>query len=439
MCDARNEDKQLETRCDSFLRSQTPFAATALVHVPVSLFQETASSNYKLLGGLEAASVSLFNPLAIDPNDGCYGIAQSPAMALFYARENSQYNPITAFVNGGNRVDRPELRFLEPYQADKIPLILVHGLISNPVTFLEMADAVRADPLLRRRYQIWVFRYPTGDEFLESAAILRQRLADAFACHCDGPRQLSLMNTHQRAVIVGHSMGGLLSKLQVTDSGDRLWRSVANVPLEQLRGQPKDIEDFRKLFYFSANPNIGRVVYIATPHQGSPWASRCIGRLASTLAGNRENEQQDYQDITRNNPGVFSGTFSDSLPSSVDLLRPSSRLLQALASTPSSPNVIVNSIIGDHYPLPRAGPSDGVVPVDSAFRIEAETTTIVNATHTSILRSNEAQQSLLGILRMHLSTPTTFSYNLHDSSIEQGKPLWTEVTTELSLEQAIQE
>ncbi len=309
--------------------------------------------------------------------------------------------------------------FLEPYQADKIPLILVHGLISNPATFLEMADAVRADPLLRSRYQIWVFRYPTGDDFLESAAALREQLANAFACHGNraGRGETTDINhCTQRAVIVGHSMGGLLSKLQVIDSGDRLWRSIANVPFEQLQGSPKALADLEKSFFFHASPNIGRVIYIATPHQGSPWASRCIGRLAASLAGDREREEQDYLEIARDNPGAFSGDFSDSSPSSVELLRPSSQLLQSLASTASSPHVIVNSIIGDHCPLPRAGPSDGVVPVDSAYRLEAETTTIVDATHTSILSSFEAQQALLRILKTHLSMSTTVSSESHYSS-----------------------
>ncbi len=174
------------------------------------------------------------------------------------------------------------------------------------------------------------------------------------------------------------------------------------------------------MFFFRASPNIGRVVYIATPHQGSPWASRCIGRLAASLARNGTRDEQDYQDIVNENPGVFSGNFSDSLPSSVDLLQPTSQLLQALASTESSPGVIVNSIIGDHCRLPRAGPSDGVVPVDSAYRFEAETTTIVDATHTSILRSAETQQALLRILRTHLTASTTISSDFcRASSLKQ--------------------
>ncbi len=415
-CDSCDRHDQSNIRCDSFLDSQIPFAATALINIPISLFQTTTSRDDEILDGSVAASLSLINPLTIDPLE-CNQIAQSPAMPLVYARQASQFNPISAFLNGDNGIDRPRLAFLEPYQADKVPLILVHGLISNPATFLEVADAVRADPLLRRRYQIWVFRYPTGDEFLESAAVLRQELARAFACQGKSADPIGVATANHpvpRAVIVGHSMGGLLSKLQVTDSGEQLWRSICRVPLEELQASPNVVSNFRKLFFFQPNPNIGRVIYIATPHQGSPWASRCIGRLATSLAGDRADEEQDFEEITRNNPGVFSGEFSESLPSSVGLLQPSSRLLHAIASVPSSPQVLVNSIIGNHCSLPQAGPSDGVVAVESAFRCEAESTTIVNATHTSILRARETQQSLLTILRMHLSTPTTASSDVLD-------------------------
>ncbi|WP_218933029.1 esterase/lipase family protein [Roseimaritima multifibrata] len=409
-CDCSSSDGQHSASCDKFLLSQTPFAATALIHLPISLFEETIACDEVCSGNVDVATVTLVNPLTVNPMGGDVQIAQSPAMPLLYARQASQYNPIAAFIRGDNGVDRPELRFLEPYQTDKIPLILVHGLVSDPATFLEMADAVRADPLLRTRYQIWVFRYPTGDDFLKSAAALRQKLAEAFACQSAGAVECELPATDhpsQRAVIVGHSLGGLLSKLQVTNSGDRLWRAVSSKPLDQLQGTPQDIADLQKSFFFNASPHIGRVVYIATPHKGSPWASRGIGRLASLLARGKASDGRDYEEVVAANPGVFSDSFSGTVQSSVQLLRPSSSLLQALAATPSSPDVIVNSIIGEHCRLPRAGQSDVVVPVDSAYREEAETTTVVDATHTSILRSSTAQYTLLKILTEHLAAPGT--------------------------------
>lgn len=412
--------------CATFLTSEIPFAATALLNLPASLFDSSQARSVSNGEPANAASFTFVNPLALDATGGSGRIAQSPAMPLIYARQHSQYNPLAAFLSGDNGIDEPRLVFLEPYQAGKTPLILVHGLLSNPAAFLDVADVVRADPVLRSRYQIWVFRYPTGDDFLESAAALRQQLATAFACrHQASPTQVKnpLNDPTQQAVVVGHSMGGLVAKLQVTDSGDRLWRAISNVPLEQLRGPPATLANFRRSFFFRANPHIGRIVYIATPHQGSPWASTGIGRLGAGLARSGTRERADFEAIRTDNPGALKGGFDESFPSSVDLLRPDSSLLLRLSYTASAQGVRVHSIVGNLCRLPRAGPSDGVVPMDSAFRSEAESTAVVDATHTLILRSPEAQQELLRILRLHLERHT-LNKNLLPRLLPWPQAIW---------------
>ncbi len=435
-CDQCGVTGVVAERCDHFIQSQTPFAATAIMDFPVSLFQNERFLNDD---SSSVGSVQLINPLTITPElQRDVAIAQSPAMALRYARQSSRYNPLAAFLSGDNGVDRPRLRFLAPYQPGKIPLIMVHGLLSDPSVFLQMAEAVQADSELRQRYQIWIFRYPTGDNVLNSAAMLRRQLAAAYECQCesaerspsrtqfDGNASGSPM---RRAVIVGHSMGGLLSKLQVTDSGDQLWRSVADAPFADVQGSPEKLSQLKDSFFFRANPNIGRVVYIATPHQGSPWAYRCIGRLGSTLAGIWGRDRDEYERIFRNNPNVFSGGYSESFPSSIEMLRPSNKLLETMASTTSSPQTTVNSMIGDSCWLPRSGRSDGVVPVTSAYQADAETTTMIDATHTTILQSRAAQQTLLDILRIHLSSSPAI-----DSEIPIETLLESEIPQETSIE-----
>ena len=41
-------------------------------------------------------------------------------------------------------------------------------------------------------------------------------------------------------VIVGHSMGGLLTKMMVQDSGTRLWQVISDRPVDELAGDPAD-------------------------------------------------------------------------------------------------------------------------------------------------------------------------------------------------------
>ena len=122
------------------------------------------------------------------------------------------------------------LRMLEPYQPGKIPLLFVHGLFSDPQTYLEMANQLRSRPDLNAQYQIWVFRYPTGGNFFLSAARLRKQLESLIAeCNAQGHD-----DALQKTVIIGHSLGGLVAKLQVTDSRTILWNSVARVSLDQI-------------------------------------------------------------------------------------------------------------------------------------------------------------------------------------------------------------
>ena len=68
------------------------------------------------------------------------------------------------------------LYMLEPFQEDKIPVLMVHGLWSSPVTWMEMFNDLRSDPQIRKYYQFWFYLYPTGQPFWLSAAQMRQDL-----------------------------------------------------------------------------------------------------------------------------------------------------------------------------------------------------------------------------------------------------------------------
>ena len=57
--------------------------------------------------------------------------------------------------------------------------MLVHGLMSEPGTWLVMLNDLLGDPVLRERYQLWACLYPTGNPILFSAHLLREALFDA--------------------------------------------------------------------------------------------------------------------------------------------------------------------------------------------------------------------------------------------------------------------
>ncbi|HVQ19543.1 MAG TPA: hypothetical protein VMS23_00735 [Terrimicrobiaceae bacterium] len=54
---------------------------------------------------------------------------------------------------------KPQIYLLDPYDPDKTPLLMVHGLQSTPVAFATLVNALRSDPRIRANYQIWQFYY----------------------------------------------------------------------------------------------------------------------------------------------------------------------------------------------------------------------------------------------------------------------------------------
>src|ERR1041385_4254278 len=65
---------------------------------------------------------------------------------------------------------------VEPYQPGKIPVLLVHGLLSSPLTWAPLYNDLLADPRLRERYQFWFYLYPTANPYIVTAADLRDAL-----------------------------------------------------------------------------------------------------------------------------------------------------------------------------------------------------------------------------------------------------------------------
>jgi len=106
------------------------------------------------------------------------------------------------------------LTCLQDYDPNRIPVIFVHGLQDTPASWAPMINTLREDPDIRRRYQFWVFSYPSGYPYPYSAALLRKELDSVDRA----------FPNHKGIVLVGHSMGGMVSRLMITDVGDKLWR-----------------------------------------------------------------------------------------------------------------------------------------------------------------------------------------------------------------------
>ncbi|MFN0017471.1 MAG: esterase/lipase family protein [Pirellulaceae bacterium] len=311
----------------------------------------------------------------------------------------SPRNYFTGFVQPDAPADQSRLSFLEPYQKGKPPVIFIHGLFSDPQGWADMVNDLRALPGFCNRYQIWFFRYPTGQGFLRSAAELRQELQAAIQT-CD-PHGMD--PALQELVLVGHSMGGLVAKLQVTHSGDTIWRRLANRPLNEINTDEKTRTKLASACFFEPAPYVRRVIFIATPHCGSNDASGMVGNGASLLVRESPQEAQMHRQLLEQNPGVFSQFIQKRMPTSIDLLQPDSPLLSAMREMRVGDEVQLHTILGVATIPSLRGPTDGVVPVASARHPGVRSESTTHAPHSKVHHAPESTREVARILSEHLA------------------------------------
>jgi pimeloyl-ACP methyl ester carboxylesterase len=202
-------------------------------------------------------------------------------------------------------------------------------------------------------------------------------------------------------VLLGHSMGGLISKLQVTHSGTFLWQQVANRPLQSIRATPEVQRELQRLFLFEPQSHIRRVVLIGTPHGGSSWASRSLGRLGSYFIEPAPDDEMAHQQLMAYNPGVFSPRVRQRFPTSIDMLEPSDPVLVAMRQLPVNPHARLHSIIGYGYSTLSPEDGDGIVPVSSARHAGVVSERFVRASHRRLHWHRDTVNEVLRILAVH--------------------------------------
>jgi pimeloyl-ACP methyl ester carboxylesterase len=90
----------------------------------------------------------------------------------------------------------PGIYFLGAYDSTKIPVLFVHGINGTPQNFRSLVE--RLD---RRRFQPWVYYYPSGAALPQVADHLTQTM-----------RKLQVQYGFGSFAVVAHSMGGLVSR-----------------------------------------------------------------------------------------------------------------------------------------------------------------------------------------------------------------------------------
>lgn len=300
------------------------------------------------------------------------------------------------------------LYMLEPYDPNKIPVVMIHGLWSSPVTWLQMFNDLRADRDIHTHYQFWFCLYPTGQPWWESARQVRAQLAavrDKLGLPADSA---SPYRPFDQMVLVGHSMGGLVGRMQTIESGDRFWNQISEQPVSSWKGEPETLKRLQDTFVFEPNPSVRRLITLATPHRGSSYANNTtqwLGRKAISLP---QAFTGDYAAVVAANRSLILNPQLVTMATSVDSLSPENPFFAALLAAPQSRGVINHNIYGAQtqnalkMKLGLAEEGDGVVSVESARIEDALTEIEIDAAHNSIHQNPLAILEVKKILLQHL-------------------------------------
>jgi pimeloyl-ACP methyl ester carboxylesterase len=301
-------------------------------------------------------------PLAVD---------LSASTAMLIAQERPERLGVSRVLNPQKYADTARLAQLQQYDPNRTPVIFVHGLQETGASWAPMVDSLRNDPSIREHYQFWFFSYPSGYPYPYSAALFRQDL--------DGINRA--FPNHKRVVLIGHSMGGMICRLMITDTGDKIWRDFFATPPAKTPLAPDTRKLLEESLVFHHRPDVQRAVFISTPHRGSKFASGWIGRIGAALVRTPRLFTSVY---TSTKPLLVSDPAARTLkrmPNSVDTLEPNDRFVQAVDKLPITRGIPYHSIMGDRGRGDTPNSSDGIVPYWSSHLDGAKSELVVNSDH----------------------------------------------------------
>jgi pimeloyl-ACP methyl ester carboxylesterase len=288
----------------------------------------------------------------------------------------------------------------EPYDRNRIPVLMIHGLISSPKAFMDMSEAINADPHLRKKYQLWYYFYPSGTPWIALSSKFRKSYRKLI-------QKLDRNNNDtniRKTVLIGHSMGGLISRLSLSHPGKALHQAyLGNISATSVFTEPEQqrIHDY---FHFKPLTEPAKVIYLATPHRGSRIADGFIGWITIKLITiPKFILKQTAEALTpghRQRPSISKRAqkLLSSGESSVDQLKPANPSLIALNQMKMRKGLISYSIIGDIGKPLFTLETDGVVSYHSAHIPYSKSESVIPSTH-NICGQQEAIQAVLKILK----------------------------------------
>lgn len=282
---------------------------------------------------------------------------------------------------------------LQPYDPKKIPILCIHGLGDSQATWAPMIESLRADPVIRAHYQIWFFSYASGNPYPASAAILREQMDAINQRYPD----------HKKIVVIGHSMGGMISRTLLTDSGMKLWNAVYDKPPAEMPFSPETRKVMTSALIFEHRPEISRVIFMSPSHRGADMATNFFGRMGSKMIGApKKLLGGDTSALALAKP-ASTGAQLKKMPNSIDFLDPKNRFVNNLAALPLAKGIPFHSVLGDRGKggnLDHTPPvsTDGIVPYWSSHLDGAVSEVIIPSGHWT----NQHPQGIAEVRRILL-------------------------------------
>jgi len=328
----------------------------------------------------------------------------STPLACFF-NNLAERNLLAQMLDPQSQEDSDGLYMAEPYQPNKIPVVFIHGLMSSPETWGQMVNSLKNDPTIRQRYQFWFFSYSTGAPVLLSAKKLRDALRAAEKEFCTTPEATANFN---KMVLVGHSMGGLLTRQMVQENPRYLFETIYGLSYDEIKArlQPEDFELFDSLTPYPL-PFVHRAVFMAVPHKGAEMAQSFLGKLGTYLITAPKYLLTRSEAIVRINTALMAdygermAKRGNRFFTGIDNLDPDNSFVRANGVSPMKKDLTYHCIIGNHNRAGAPDESDGIVPYWSSHLDGAASELIVKSDH-SVHRRPAAIQELLRILLLHL-------------------------------------
>jgi pimeloyl-ACP methyl ester carboxylesterase len=286
----------------------------------------------------------------------------------------------------------------DPYEPGKVPVVFVHGTASSPARWAEVLNELKDDGLVASRCQFWFYRYGSGAPILASAAGLRRGLARVVKDVDPEGKDDAL----RHMVVIGHSQGGLIARLMLTDAGERFWDALSRTPIDEVELTDEERRNVRRVFCFEPCSTVTRAVFVATPQRGSYVAGNWLGSIGSWLVSVPKAVARGAERLTKLALGGAK-IDAEKFSTAVDDMAPGSSFLAALDASPMAPGVPFHSIVAVDGEGPPDESDDGVVMYSAAHMPSARSEIVVNSPH-SCQGHPAVVAEIRRILREHLAS-----------------------------------